>query len=417
MAINFAAQAGQMADLVSQPVNSLLQAQQNRQVVDQRNTLFQQQQADRQARMQQEQQAQQDAATEAQHQQQARAILAAGRAGNPQARAYALKMLAEKAPPEIGQSMAQADPEQAWPHIEAALAQYLGEKPQEPAKPPQLYSTAQGYLPADQAIGKMPYQAPQRASAASAKATDASGNAIDMSPEGLDLAAETYRSTGKLPTGLFRVPGAVVRVINRASELSAAAGEDAKATMLRQQSFNAQKTALAQVVKQKNMVGAFEKTAQRNMELAHQLSAKVDRSGVPLLNKAIMHFKQNVTGDPDTAAFVNALIAARTEYAKVLSGATGAQGITDSARREAEDLFSKATSPAQLDAVMQTATAEMANRMAAFDDQIAEMQRSSSPTPAPQKPPASTAPQITATDAKGNKVVLINGQWIPLRGN
>ena len=80
MAINFAAQAGQMADLVSQPVNTLLQAQQNRQVMDQRNTLFQQQQADRAAQQQAAAQQQQDAATEAQHQQEARAILAAGRA-------------------------------------------------------------------------------------------------------------------------------------------------------------------------------------------------------------------------------------------------------------------------------------------------------------------------------------------------
>lgn len=102
------------------------------------------------ALIQQHQQTQQDAATEAQHQQQARAILAAGRAGNPQARAYALKMLAEKAPPEIGQSMAQADPEQAWPHIEAALAQYLGEKPQ---VAPSLPSSVQEYQYAQQNPG------------------------------------------------------------------------------------------------------------------------------------------------------------------------------------------------------------------------------------------------------------------------
>ena len=150
MAINFAAQAGQMADLVSQPVNTLLQAQQNRQVMDQRNTLFQQQQADRAAQQQAAAQQQQDAATEAQHQQEARAILAAGRAGNPQARAYALRMLSSKAPPEIAQSMAQADPEQAWPHIEAALAQYLGEKPQ---AAPSLPSSVQEYQYAQQNPG------------------------------------------------------------------------------------------------------------------------------------------------------------------------------------------------------------------------------------------------------------------------
>lgn len=132
---NYGAYMGSMADTVAQPVNAFLQARQNREVMDQRNALVQQQQAEHQAQLQAAQQQQQDAATEAQHQQQARVILAAGRAGNPQARAYALKMLTEKAPPEVAATMAQTDPETAWPHIEAALAQYLGEKPQEQPAP------------------------------------------------------------------------------------------------------------------------------------------------------------------------------------------------------------------------------------------------------------------------------------------
>lgn len=109
----------------AEPVNAFLDARDNAQQNARRNQLFAMQQAESQQQMQ----AQQDQATEAQHQQQARVILAAGRAGNQQARAYALKMLSEKAPPEIAAGMAQADPEQAWPHIESALAQYLGEKP------------------------------------------------------------------------------------------------------------------------------------------------------------------------------------------------------------------------------------------------------------------------------------------------
>lgn len=197
----------------------------------------------------------------------------------------------------------------------------------------------------------------------------------DLSPEGLDLAAETYRTTGKLPTGLYRNKTALVRVIGRAAELAKAQGDDAKATVLGQQAFSASKGALTAISRQEAMVGAFEKTALKNLLLARDLGRKVDRTGSPIVNKALLAFRQGVTGDPETAAFVNALVAARTEYAKVLSGATGAQGITDSARHEAEDLFSKATNQEALERIMQVAEQEMANRMASFREQKAELQR------------------------------------------
>lgn len=302
----------------------------------------------------------------------------------------------------------------------------------QPQKVGQLYQTSEGFLPADKAVGKMPYQAPQRApiqgptsdmqnfeyfrrltpeqqaawSQVNGGARGVVGGVDPLTGDGLDIAAETYRTTGKLPTGLYRVPGATIKVINRAAELALAAGDNAQATILRQQSFNANKTAMAAVRKQQAQVGAFEKTAEKNLGLVLSLSDQLSRSDIPLLNRAIVNFRQNITGDPKTASFVNALIAARTEYAKVLSGATGAQGITDSARREAEDLFSKASTPDQLRAVVATARQEMANRMSSFEDQMRELQvmpGSESQATAPTAKPTKT---VTRTGTlNGRKVV------------
>lgn len=234
-----------------------------------------------------------------------------------------------------------------------------------------------------EAIGKQPFSQQDANSQAMAGA---------LTPEGLDIAAEKYRVTGTLPTGLYRVPGATAKIISRAAQMAAAQGDDASAAILGQQANKASQTALGALTKQQTLVGSFEKTASKNMDLALQLSNEVDRTGVPIINKGLIHFRQNITGDPATAKFVNALVAARTEYAKVLSGATGAQGVTDSARREAEHLFSTATTPEALPGVIETAKQEMRNRMQSFDEQKQELLPGLTSKPAQSSPRGSQGP-------------------------
>lgn len=199
---------------------------------------------------------------------------------------------------------------------------------------------------------------------------------VNLTPEGLNLAAESFKTKGQMIPGLSRSPQTAGNIVNQAALLGSNGGNSPADIMQGQQDYKANQVGLSALVKQQQMVGAFEKTAIKNLDLALERGSKVDRTGSPLINKGIIAFNQGVRGDPETASFVNALIAARTEYAKVLSGATGAQGITDSARHEAEDLFSKATSQETLGAVIATAKQEMANRMSSFDEQKAELQRS-----------------------------------------
>lgn len=211
--------------------------------------------------------------------------------------------------------------------------------------------------------GQQEYQKPNQSILASNALTD----------KALDIAAQRWGTTGELPPGSSRSPVQAAKIQNRWAELSEANGDTAGAAAARMAAGHSAKLGLNALTKQKSLTGAFEKTAQKNIDLTLELSNKLDRSGSPIINKGILNWRQNITGDPDTAAFVNALTAARTEYAKVLSGATGATGITDAARHEAEDLFSKISNAETLRTVFDVAKREMANRMTSFDEQSAEL--------------------------------------------
>lgn len=264
-------------------------------------------------------------------------------------------------------------------------AQAIGQTPYD--KPSQSLKAIVGpdgktpiYVPADEAVGKTPFY--------KADINTSSGKLSDWTPEALDLAAENLYRTGKLPTGLGRGSPVTASLYAQAAAKAKAEGRDATAAIYGQQAYKAGSQALGQLTKQQTLVGAYEKTASKNMDLVLTLSQKVDRTGSPLINKALLAWKQGITGDPETAGFVNALTAARTEYAKVLSGATGAQGVTDSARKEADELFNKATSLETLRYVIGVAKQEMANRMSSFDEQAAQL-RDSMGSKHTDKPPTS----------------------------
>lgn len=201
-------------------------------------------------------------------------------------------------------------------------------------------------------------------------ATGATGG--ELTGDALDTAAQDYRRTGKLPA-LARDNATKMKIMNRSAEIERAGGNDAAATVLDRQNFKANQLSLNKVTSQKNMIGSFEKTFEKNLALTEELSKKVDRTGSPLLNRGIQAWRTGVSGDPETKGFINALTTARDEYAKILSGATGAAGITDSARAEAEKLFSTIDSPETFAYVANVARQETHNRMSSLDEQIGDI--------------------------------------------
>lgn len=235
-----------------------------------------------------------------------------------------------------------------------------------------------------------------------------------LTPEGKDLAAQEYLNTGKLPPGLGKASAGInAQIVSRAAEIARANGNDAQAASLGRAAFIASKTALGALTKQRTMVGAFERTALKNLEIAVEESQKVDRTGVPVVNRWLLAGKKNLAGDVEVGRFHAALTSALNEYAKVLSGATGAAGISDAARREAESLISTANTPEQVIGIADIMKREMANRESGFAEQEAQLKETMTGRPAVPVAPASTAAPIAPGSSNAGQFPPTNAKgWV-----
>lgn len=231
---------------------------------------------------------------------------------------------------------------------------------------------------------------------------------------------------GTLPPG-YRTDRQLARAVAvRAAQIRADQHLSPQTFAVAQSAFRGNQHALQTLSDQRARIGVAEDTALRNLQLARQLSGRVPRTSIPLINQALLANRANIEGDPATVQFYNAIITARAEYAKVLSGNTSAAGITDSARREADELIRPDMTPQQIDAVINTAQTEMANRMGSFDDMIGGVSNALSqgqfmsgdaraPVAAPT-PPGANAPAPGQTPPRPRNVppnAVWNGQmWV-----
>jgi hypothetical protein len=162
---------------------------------------------------------------------------------------------------------------------------------------------------------------------------------------------------------------------NRAAKIHKDAGVDPSDATDYAQNQRAIAGALLQITKQKTSIGAFERTALNNLDLALQASSKVDRTGVPIFNQWLQAGRV-ATGDSAASKFHAANETFINEYAKVMSGGTGAAATTDSATEHARSLLNTAMTPEQYSAVMGQLKQEMGSRMSAFDQEIDHLKAS-----------------------------------------
>lgn len=206
------------------------------------------------------------------------------------------------------------------------------------------------------------------------KKTDDLGN--NMTPDAMDAAAARYNLDGSLPPNIGRGnQGAALtaKILSKAAEQAKAAGDEPEAGRIKQLANKASAQALGQLSKQEAMVGAFEKNAIRNADIALDMSKKVDRTGVPIFNKWLMAGRKNIAGDAEVSKFHAATTTFVNEYAKIMSGSMGNTVVSDSLRKETETLLSTKDTQEQFDATVGLLKQEMANRMKGFKDQKAEL--------------------------------------------
>lgn len=224
-----------------------------------------------------------------------------------------------------------------------------------------------------------------------------------LTPESTEYIAQQVYSGGAMPTGLTRSPRSVAAIQNRVAEIAAQNGQTGQAQVARAAAVRSNQSALTSVTHRRTLMEPAEEAARRELALVRQYSDAFARTGSPAANVPLSHLADQMRGNTQVIQLRNAARSAATEYARVLSGSTGAAGITDSARTEADSMINENMTPAQIVAAIATMEQGMRYKNQALLDEEAQIrgdlgqsqatpreplyQRDSGGAQTPQRPP------------------------------
>ena len=191
---------------------------------------------------------------------------------------------------------------------------------------------------------------------------------VELTAGGLDAAARLYAQTAQLPPmGMgAAAAGTRAKIINRAAELYPEmnlAGNKAD--------YAADSSTLTKLTQQRAAIGAFEQTAQRNIDLFLTQAGKVVDTGSPLANTIARAVSGKMLGSPDQAAFDAARQVAINEIAKITTNPNLSGQLSDTARHEVEAFNPSNATLKQAVAVMRLLKQDMQNRTQSLDEAIA----------------------------------------------
>jgi len=199
---------------------------------------------------------------------------------------------------------------------------------------------------------------------------DAAGSGQGLSTDAIDNAAWAYVGTGKLPAVGRGKEGVAQRtaVMNRSAAIAKQAGMSPAELQTVPGRNKALQGSLTNLQKQSDMMEKSEQAFKNNLGVALNLSKKLDRSGSPVVNKWLLGGKAAL-GDPDVAAFDAAITTASVDYARIMSGQTGAGGTPISTAEEARKLIRRELSDKQFSAVADVLNQDIAGQQQAVHAQ------------------------------------------------
>ena len=149
---------------------------------------------------------------------------------------------------------------------------------------------------------------------------------------------------------------------------------------------------------QKNMDGitAYSNFTAKNGDKLLELAAKVDGTGVPVIDRWVRAGRREIAGDPDVSAFQFQLRSFTNEVGRILTNANITGQLTNQARSEAGEFLNSGATTEQLERVFDTFKTDVDNRsselaagVADIKERIAARRQQLSNTPGGQAPAAS----------------------------
>lgn len=209
------------------------------------------------------------------------------------------------------------------------------------------------------------------------KPTIENGNKIDprtgLTPNAVYQGAVTYALEGKMPSLGMGSRAQVLAARNAIQNKAGAIAQAAGVTLpdVRSQ-YAANRGTVAKLLPQKVATESAANTAADNLDLALQQSPNVARTGSKLVNRYTQWAQGQLTPAKGLTQFEVYIYTAAREYAKVASGsALSAQGLTDSAAKEAEKLLNAAQSPEAFAGAVDAMKHDMANVVAEKNKSLA----------------------------------------------
>jgi hypothetical protein len=188
----------------------------------------------------------------------------------------------------------------------------------------------------------------------------------DISEETMANWATALRKTGKMP----QLPRGIQTLGIRDAIVRKALEQDPSYDQATAIAGNVAKTtALNKLKIQEQMVGAFEDTARRNIDVLKGYIGKIPNLGSPALNRPA-RWAARQTGNKDVAGFETALLTVQQEAARVLATANANGIVTDNARHEMQQSLSAADTPEQAIEALNVIVKDFGNRRAAHRDGI-----------------------------------------------
>lgn len=197
----------------------------------------------------------------------------------------------------------------------------------------------------------------------------AGGGTGGLSDEALNQAAERFAKTGDLPALGMGAAGTRTAIMNRAAQLFPKVDQAAN-----QAEYRANRESLRRLQAAADAVEAFEQTALKNLDNFTRVAKPVIDTGHPWINKPLRVVAERGLGSTEVAAFNAARRVAINEIAKVVSNPNLSSVLSDTARREVEELHPEGATLAQLYRISEVLKQDMAARRQSYQEQISAIQ-------------------------------------------
>lgn len=191
---------------------------------------------------------------------------------------------------------------------------------------------------------------------------------------------------------------------NEASRQAALLGLSGADVVAMQAGTQADVSSLIKLQAQADASQSFERNALKQFDLAMSLAPKGTSEDVwPFINKWVQG-GETALGNPDTPAYVEALLTGANEYAKITEGATGAAGSSVQSREMAKSIFPPSFTTDQIGNVVAVAKKGMANRVESYKDQLGDIKSRISGKPSKEPAAGGSAAGGSAAPKAGQVV-------------